>query len=149
MRTCKGIFSIINLVLLEKFDWKPWKCVIWKFWFIHFPFFYPFLVKNVWILKISRKNPHICFYDDLQRNRNIFLCKMHQIIVFMMKFTWYSVGKRIQILWKIDQFFPQLGMINCLENRHFSMEFHSEGEFWHCHFTGNKLGPSNQVFQTK
>ena len=43
----------------------------------------------------------------------------------------------------MDDFSPQLGMRKTLEIRHFSMEFHSEGEFWHCHFTGNKLGPSN------
>ena len=47
--------------LTWKFDWKSWKSAIWKFWFIHFPFFYPFLLKNVWMLTISSKNPHIYF----------------------------------------------------------------------------------------
>ena len=57
---------------------------------VHFFIFLTLLVKI-----------HIfALYEDLQRNRNIFLCKMHQIIVFMMKFTWFSVGKRIPILWK-------------------------------------------------
>ena len=29
------------------------------------------------------------------------------------------------------------------------MKFPSEGEFWHFHFAGNKLGASNQMFQAK
>ena len=27
------------------------------------------------------------------------------------------------------------------------MKFPSEGEFWHCHFAGSKMGASNQMFQ--
>ena len=44
---------------------------------------------------------------------------------------------------KMDDFSSQLGMIKCSEIRHFSMKFPSEGEFWHCHFAGNKMGVSN------
>ena len=29
------------------------------------------------------------------------------------------------------------------------MKFPSEGEFWHCHFAGYKMGASNQMFQAK
>jgi len=36
-------------------------------------------------------------------------------------------------------------MIKCSEVRHFSMKFPSEGEFWHCHPAGNKLGASNLI----
>ena len=50
---------------------------------------------------------------------------------------------------KMDDFSSQLGMIKCSEIRHFSIEFPSEGEFWHCHFAGNKMGASNQMFQAK
>ena len=49
----------------------------------------------------------------------------------------------------MDVFSSQLGMIKCSEIRHFSMKFPSEDEFWHCHFAGNKLGASNQMFQAK
>ena len=49
----------------------------------------------------------------------------------------------------MDDFSSKLGMIKCSEIRHFSMKFPSEGEFWHCHFAGNKLGASNQMFQAK
>ena len=49
----------------------------------------------------------------------------------------------------MDVFSPQLGMIKCSEIRHFSMKFPPEGEFWHCHFAGNKMGASNQMFQPK
>ena len=47
----------------------------------------------------------------------------------------------------MDDFSSKLGMIKCSEIRHFSMKFPSEGEFWHCHFTGYKMGASNQMFQ--
>ena len=47
----------------------------------------------------------------------------------------------------MDVFSSQLGMIKCSEIRHFSMKFPSEGEFWHCHFAGSKMGASNQMFQ--
>ena len=47
----------------------------------------------------------------------------------------------------MDVFSPQLGMIKCSEIRHFSMKFPSEGEFWHCHFAGSKMGASNLMFQ--
>ena len=50
---------------------------------------------------------------------------------------------------KMDDFSSQVGMIKCSEIRHFSIEFPSEGEFWHCHFAGNKMGASNQMFQAK
>ena len=39
-----------------------------------------------------------------------------------------------------DDFSSQLGMIKCSEIKYISMKFPSEGEFWHCHFVGNKLG---------
>ena len=44
---------------------------------------------------------------------------------------------------KIADFSSQLGMIKCSEIRHFSMKFSFEGEFWQCHFVGNKMGASN------
>ena len=50
---------------------------------------------------------------------------------------------------KMDDFSSQLGMIKYSEIRHFSMKFPSEGEFWHCHFTGHKMEASNQMFQAK
>ena len=50
---------------------------------------------------------------------------------------------------KMDDFSSQLGMIKCSEIRHFSIKFPSEGEFWHCHFAGNKMEASNQMFQAK
>ena len=50
---------------------------------------------------------------------------------------------------KIDDFSSQLGMRKYSEIRHFSMKFPSEGEFWHCHFAGNKMEASNQMFQAK
>ena len=46
---------------------------------------------------------------------------------------------------KMDDFSSQLLMIKCSERRHFLIKFPSEGEFWHCHFAGNKLGASNQI----
>ena len=49
----------------------------------------------------------------------------------------------------MDDFSSQLRMLKCSEMRHFSMKFPHEGEFWHCHFAGNKLGASNQMFQAK
>ena len=49
----------------------------------------------------------------------------------------------------MDDFSSKLGMIKCSEIRHFSIEFPSEGEFWHCLFAGNKMGASNQMFQAK
>ena len=48
---------------------------------------------------------------------------------------------------KMNDFSSQLGMIKYSEIRHFSMIFPSEGEFWHCHFTGYKMGASNQCFK--
>ena len=66
-------------------------------------------------------------------------------------YLWFSLGFLQQLGYsfyeKMDDFSSQLGMIKCSEIRHFSMKFPSEGEFWHCHFAGNKLGASNQVFQ--
>ena len=47
----------------------------------------------------------------------------------------------------MDVFSSQLGMIKRSKLRHFLMKFPSEGEFWHCHFAGNRLGASNQMFQ--
>ena len=49
----------------------------------------------------------------------------------------------------MDDFSSQLVMIKFSEISHFSMKFLSQGEFWHCHFAGNKLGASNQIFQPK
>ena len=43
----------------------------------------------------------------------------------------------------MDDFSSQLGMIKYSEIRHFSMKFPSEGEFWHCQFTGCKMGASS------
>ena len=40
----------------------------------------------------------------------------------------------------MDDFSSKLGMIKYSEITHFSMKFPSEGEFWHCHFAGNKMG---------
>ena len=68
-------------------------------------------------------------------------------------YLWFSLGflKNIghSFYEKMDVFSPQLGMIKCSEIRQFSTKFPSEGEFWHCHFAGDKLGASNQMFQTK
>jgi len=50
---------------------------------------------------------------------------------------------------EMEAFSPKLGMIKWLETRQFSIDFHSEGEFRHCHFTGNKPEASNQVFLAK
>ena len=58
-------------------------------------------------------------------------------------YLWFSLGflqlKGCLIYEKMDVFSSQLGMIKCSEIRHFSMKFPSEGEFWHCHFTGYKM----------
>ena len=100
MSTCKGIFSIINLVLLENLTENHEKVPFGNFDSFILLFSTLFLWKMCEYLKFLVKIHIFALYEDLQRNRNIFLCKMHQIIVFMMKFTWFSVGKRIQILWK-------------------------------------------------
>ena len=60
----------------------------------------------------------------------MFICGL--VLVFNKKLDTNSM--------KNGYFFPQLGMIKCSEIRLFSMKFPSEGEFWHCHFAGNKLG---------
>ena len=49
----------------------------------------------------------------------------------------------------MDNFSSQLGMIKSSEIRHFLIKFPSEGEFWHCHLAGNKMGDSNQMFKVK
>ena len=49
----------------------------------------------------------------------------------------------------MDVFSSHLGKIQCSKIRYFSMKFSSEGEFWHCHFAGNKKEYSNQMFQAK
>ena len=68
------------------------------------------------------------------------------MIVFAMNRLDYVEEIGYAFFEKMDDFSSQLGMIKCSEIRHFSMKFPSEGEFWHCHFAGNKLGASKQMF---
>ena len=63
-------------------------------------------------------------------------------LIIYKKWVTYSMNK-------MEAFSLKLGMIKWLEIRQFSTDFHSESEFWHCHFTGNKLEASNKVFLAK
>ena len=71
------------------------------------------------------------------------------MIVFAMNRLDYVEEIGYTFFEKMDDFSSQLGMIKYSEIRHFSMKFPCEGEFWHCHFTGYKMGVSNQMFQSK
>ena len=61
------------------------------------------------------------------------------MIVFAMNRLNYEEEIVYAFFEKMDDFSSQLGMIKYSEIRHFSMKFPSEGEFWHCHFTGYKM----------
>ena len=71
------------------------------------------------------------------------------MIVFAMNRLNYEEEIVYAFFEKMDDFSSQLGIRKYSEIRHFSMKFPSEGEFWHCHFTGYKMGVSNQMFQSK
>ena len=75
--------------------------------------------------------------------RNIENQKLYEQMSNHNVYLWFSLGFLQQLGYsfyeKMDVFSSQLGMRKYSEIRHFSMKFPSEGEFWHCHFTGYKM----------
>ena len=91
------------------------------------------------MLRISSENPHVCFVWILTKVLKHFSSKFASYDSVCNEETWLCKKIGYTFFEKMDDFSSQLGMRKYSEIRHFSMKFPSEGEFWHCHFTGYKM----------